>query len=143
MAKAGELSQDLVRKGRVHRAPKVQSIIAAGAALKVALELVGRFLHHYVDRSASRIAAEQGALWTAQHFDTLHIEQAEVVGVLARDIDVIDIGPDWNVLRSDGFSVADAADVISIGSSEADVVVADEVRYLLDQIDGIANLLAL
>src|SRR5690349_11927750 len=91
--------------------------------------------------SAGSVAAKKRSLWSTQHFDAFDIKQTKVVGILTSNENVIDIGAYWHVLRRDRLRVADAAYVVGIGASQADVVVADEVGNEADQVDCVADLL--
>ena len=61
------------------------------------------------NRSARGVAAKEGALRPSHDFNSVDIEKADVVAVLAGDVDVIDVGAHWGVERRDGFSVTQAA----------------------------------
>ena len=122
------------RGRQVDRATHHLALVRAEAGFEEAAGRVARILHDNGNRAAGGVAAEQCALRPAQHLDPLDIEEAEVVGVLAADIDVIDIGADRRIEGCDRFRVADPAQVIGVGRTQAGVVEAHQVRHELGHI---------
>ena len=125
---------------KVDRRAALDTVEPAIARFGEALDLVARLFHDHVDRTAGGIAAEQSPLRPPQHLDPLDIEEREIIGALARQIDVIDISSDRQIEGCDRFRVAEAAQRISIGGSERRVVVADEIGHEGDQVDRARHL---
>jgi len=137
---AGELGQKRVAQRDVHAAPHPVLAVAAETRLHETACLRRRVLQHHVDGAARRIAPEQRPLRTAQHLDALDVEQREVVGVLPRHVDTVDIGADRRVEGGDGLVVALGSHVVHVRAADARVVAAEKVRHDVDQVEGVLHL---
>ena len=132
---ARQLDLDHVAQRQINRAAHQLFPIGAISGFEETAERIGRPLHDDVDCAARCIAAEQGALRPAQHFNPVQIEKGEVVAVLPRHVDVIDIGADRRIEGGNGFGIAEAADIISVGGAEPGVVRPEQIGDVLNELE--------
>ena len=85
-----------------------------------------------VDHARSGVAAEQRALRPTQHLDAVDIEKGEIIAVLPRHVDVIDIGADRWIKGRNRLGIAKPADIIGIRRPKPGVVRPEQVRHILD-----------
>jgi hypothetical protein len=57
---------------------------------------------------APPVVLRPNSVRSAKNFDPLDVEQAQVVCILATEIDIVDIGADRRIERRDRFGVAQA-----------------------------------
>ncbi len=122
---------------------QAQCVVAAVAGRGIAAEALARLARDEVDRAAGGIATVQRALWSAQHFDAIHVEQRHRQDVGAIDVFAIDVDDDRSIL---GFVVGGRADAAHGDLHRALVLVQlHDRRDLVDVVHvgeaGIAQLL--
>jgi hypothetical protein len=141
LPEAAHLDRDVLMERQIQRSQRQLAIEPAVADLRVAAEVLARLAQDHVDRAAGGVAAEQCALRPAQHFDPLDVEQRQVVGVLPGQIDVVDIGPDRRIEGCDRFGIAEAAQEVSIGRTDAGIALRLEVGNELPQLQRVVDAL--
>ena len=119
---------------QVDRAADQFLVIGTIGDLHVTADGFRRALEHDVDRAAGGVAPEQRALRPAQHLDAIDVEKGEVVAVLPRHVDVVDISADRRIEGGDSFGIAQAADIIGVCRSKAGVVRSEHVGDIIDQL---------
>lgn len=80
--------------GRVERCLDPLLAIIAEGRFQMAVESAGRALGVEAQGAAGRVAAEQRALWPAQHFELFQVGQIERGADGPADINVVDIKAD-------------------------------------------------
>ena len=126
-----KLDRKAVGERQVDRPARDGLVETAIADFAKAADFIAGLGHDDVDRAAGRIAPEQCALRTAQDLDAFDIEQRQVVGILPREIDIVDIGSDGWVEGRDGFGRTKSAQEIGVGRTDAGVVLRDQIRDIL------------
>ena len=140
---AAGLDRDAVTKRHIDRRAHHLFVEAAIAHLGIATEFATGFAQDDRDRTAGRITPEQRPLRPAQHFDPLDVEQRQIVRILARQVDVVDIRPDRRVEGRDTLDIAETAQEIGVCRTQAGVVVGHEIRDELAELKRVGHPLRL
>jgi len=109
--RAGEADRERVGQRQVQRALRLHGIEVAVFSVGVTLNAVGRgLLGDDVDDAAGRVAAEQGALRTAQDFKPLDVEELGLEQARRVDVEFVEVDRGRGFRRGADRQRADAAD---------------------------------
>ena len=107
----GDSGRQVVGNGNVERAVELGVVVLAGGERQLRIEFVhGRAPADQVERAGQRVASEQGALRTAQHFRPLQVHQVHHAADGAGDVDAVHIHADRRIGVDDEVELPDAAD---------------------------------
>ncbi|MND89640.1 hypothetical protein D3C80_817040 [compost metagenome] len=115
------------------RGDQIDLVIAAVGALQRQLGVLSQTFGDVLDRAADGVAAVQGALRSAQDFQTLDVEDVQHRALRAGHIDVVDIEADAGLEAPQRILLADAADETGQGGVGAARNLDRGVRGLLLQ----------
>ncbi|MNQ79182.1 hypothetical protein D3C85_941160 [compost metagenome] len=115
------------------RGDQIDLVIAAVGALQRQLGVLSQTFGDVLDRAADGVAAVQGALRSAQDFQTLDVEDVQHRALRAGHIDVVDIEADAGLEAPQRILLADAADEAGQGGVGAARNLDRGVRGLLLQ----------
>ena len=96
-----EADRDALGQRQVDHAGEAPGVVVAVLGRDHPFELVGRVVGGDRHRPADGVAAEQGALRPAQHFDPGDVDEGHVAAGEAAEIDAIDISADRRIDRRD------------------------------------------
>ena len=139
IAEKRKLGQHFRIDRQVDRGAAAILVVASILRLDITAEILRWLFQDDVDRAPGRVPTEQRALRSTQNFDALDIEEPEIIGVLTRNIEIVDIGADRRVEGGDRFRIAQAAQEVGIRGADAGIVMSDQVRDIFGDIEGLMN----
>ena len=106
----GHAQADVIAADRdVENAANQEGLVVARVGAQRSAQFTGRLVGNDVDCAAGSVAAEQGALRPAQHFDALDVDHVEGPAGRTGKVDAVDIGADRLVDRHQAVGRALAA----------------------------------
>ena len=124
---------------QVDRPARQFLVIAAIADFGITAHCVAGLAHDHADRAARRVAPEQRALWPAQNFDAFDIEQRQIIGILAADINIVDVSADRRVEGRNSLCIAKPAQEVRVGGAQPRIILCDEIWHILGKLQGIVG----
>ena len=125
------ITQRVVDRAAERRAEGQRSVVT-GRRLDVRGKRLRRLHRSHVDQSAERIGAVACALWSAQHFDTLDVEQRGDASE-AREVDVVDDEAHGRIRRA--FVLLELADAAQLKVASSGTLTRPvQVRHLLHEL---------